>query len=155
VAIPITSTSTDQVLFSAGTDQVFGSFKLWINAADGISSEITTTVAPNFSTITAAVTLGSPHIFGVSFDGVVHKLIVNENVLTNSITGILDTTAADVVKLACKDRTGATLPLEYSPFNGHIAEVIIYTTPLNDVERYMVETALSVKYNIPIGAMDK
>jgi hypothetical protein len=37
------------------------------------------------------------------------------------------------------------------PFNGDIAEIILYNTALNDAQRIIVENYLSAKYNLPIA----
>jgi hypothetical protein len=43
----------------------------------------------------------------------------------------------------------------YGPFDGQVAELIIYNTVLNDGQRLVIDNHLSAKYNINIGSNDK
>lgn len=103
---------------------------------------------------TTQYTTNTNYIFNVYYNG---TLALNQRArLYNGET--LEITAAETNTLIPDNNSpliiGSTHETDGRPFGGYIAEIITYTTSLNDAERIIVNNYLSSKYNISLTAND-
>jgi Secretion system C-terminal sorting domain len=132
---------------SSGVDQ---SYMMWINTSDLTSRIVNDNAAPNINTLGANTT----HIGGLVFNGA----LTNPRIF-NYLNGGLALSAngpasipnnASNLHIGAFDVSGG----ETRNLAGRMAEILVYTTALNDAQRQIVENYLSAKYNTTLAAGD-
>lgn len=104
---------------------------------------------------TGTYTTNTNYIYDFIYDGTLAA--ANRVRLYNGET--LDRTATETSATILNNNSplniGTTHETDPRPFGGYIAEIITYTTALNDAQRIIVNNYLSSKYNITLSANDK
>ena len=104
---------------------------------------------------TGTYTTNTNYIYDFIYDGTLAA--ANRVRLYNGET--LDRTATETSATILNNNSplniGTTHETDPRPFGGYIAEIITYTTALNDAQRIIVNNYLSSKYNIALSANDK
>lgn len=107
-----------------------------------------------FNTPSPSFTTNTPYLLNVMYDGSLpassRVKVFKEELL--KATGYESSNS--VPNMPSPLVVGATHTGDNRPFGGYMAEIIIYTTALNDASRIIVNNYLSAKYNLPLNAND-